>query len=160
MKRSHFLLTSNWMSPFYAALWHISICSHSSHKTSRYTFQESENHWSHYQLLIRNKIGSEFAFGIIPCEPAWSNAVRSSREGAEGSNWRQNKMHCCGIPPPTQSPCSLARVYSSHGCWGAYVHSYCVSDQHVYASARAWVRFQCTPSFISLLVTLSPLFLC
>lgn len=84
----------------------------------------------------------------------WEAPVR----GLQGSNWRQNKMHCCGIPPPTQSPCSLARVYSSHGCWGAYVHSYCVSDQHVYASARAWVRFQCTPSFISLLVTLSPFF--
>lgn len=45
----------------------------------------------------------------------WEAPVR----GLQGSNWRQNKMHCCGIPPPTQSPCSLARVYSSHGCWGA-----------------------------------------
>lgn len=116
MKRSHFLLTSNWMSTFYAALCHTSICSHSSHKTSRYTFQESENHWSRYQLLIRDKIGSEFAFGIIPCEPVTQR--EAPVRGLQGSNWRQNKMHCCGIPPPTRSPCSLARVYSSHGCWG------------------------------------------
>lgn len=42
--------------------------------------------------------------------------------GVQGSNWRQNKLHCCGIPPPTHSPCSLTRTYSSHLCWRMRVH--------------------------------------
>lgn len=37
--------------------------------------------------------------------------------GLQGSNWRQNKLHCCGIPPPTHSPHSLTLRYSSHLCW-------------------------------------------
>lgn len=36
--------------------------------------------------------------------------------GLQGSNWRQNKLHCCGIPPPTHSPHSHLRTLVIYFC--------------------------------------------
>lgn len=60
----------------------------------------------------------EARFGITLRELAWSKCSEEPlRSGLQGSNRRRNKLHCCGIPPPTHSPCSLTHTYSSHLCW-------------------------------------------
>lgn len=76
---------------------------------------------------------SECGFGIMLCELAsaetWGDAVRSP--GLQGSKRRQNKLHCCSIPPPTRSPCSLTRTHSLHE--DVRVQYTCACDQRVSA---------------------------
>lgn len=70
---------------------------------------------------------------LASCSENWLEVMQweAPERGLQGSNWRQNKLHCCGIPPPTHSPCSLTRTYSSHLCWRMCVYRTRVYDRRV-----------------------------